>query len=290
MDLRGDLMEISCKEIRDDILKTLKKQVKRLGVSPKFVIITCSNDEASEIYVRNKLKMAKEIGIDVTHYDLNPKDYNQDSLMEFVYNMNYHFDSVMVQLPLDKKFDESEVLKRIHPNKDVDGLTRVQSSKLEYADKNALIPATAKGCYEIIRRHFKRDDLSGLKVLIINRSNLIGIPLSKLLRNKNATVTVSHSKTDKDINLFLWKTQDNYDVIITGIGKTIIDETTFKNKLIIDCGINRDDEGKIRRDVILNPRCDNLLKNTYYGNVGLLTVIMLMVNVIESYKIQQGLD
>ena len=283
-------MEISCKEIRDDILKTLKKQVKRLGVSPKFVIITCSNDEASEIYVRNKLKMAKEIGIDVTHYDLNPKDYNQDSLMEFVYNMNYHFDSVMVQLPLDKKFDESEVLKRIHPNKDVDGLTRVQSSKLEYADKNALIPATAKGCYEIIRRHFKCDDLSGLKVLIINRSNLIGIPLSKLLRNKNATVTVSHSKTDKDINLFLWKTQDNYDVIITGIGKTIIDETTLKNKLIIDCGINHDDEGKIRRDVILNPRCDNLLKNTYYGNVGLLTVIMLMVNVIESYKIQQGLD
>ena len=283
-------MEISCKEIRDDILKVLKKQVKRLGVSPKFVIITCSNDEASEIYVRNKLKMAKEIGIDVTHYDLNPKDYNQDSLMEFVYNMNYHYDSVMVQLPLDKKFDESEVLKRIHPNKDVDGLTRVQSSKLEYADKDALIPATAKGCYEIIRRHFKCDDLSGLKVLIINRSNLIGIPLSKLLRNKNATVTVAHSKTDKDINLFLWKTQDNYDVIITGIGKTIIDETTLKNKLIIDSGINRDDEGKIRRDVILNPRCDNLLKNTYYGNVGLLTVIMLMVNVIESYKIQQGLD
>ena len=275
-------MEINCREIRNEILSEVKSKIESLNENPTLAIVTCGTDEASKIYVRNKIKTCEEVGINVKHFDLSPDDYTQDELQDLVYNLNYHYNGVMVQLPLDKKYDEKAILNCVDYRHDVDGLTMQQRLLLEDNDSAALIPATAGAVFEIIKRKYG-NDLSFKKVLVINRSHLIGIPLSKLLRNHNATVTVAHSKTDLDINDYLMLNM--FDVVVTGIGKHIIDESTINQSLIVDCGITRNSEGKIERDVIRDTDSDN----DYAGAVGLITVAMLMKNTLKAYKNQKGL-
>ena len=275
-------MEINCREIRNEILADVKNEIETLNENPTLAIVTCGTDEASKIYVRNKIKTCEEVGINVKHFDLSPDDYTQDELQDLVYNLNHHYNGVMVQLPLDKKYDEKAILNCVDYRHDVDGLTMQQRLLLEDNDSAALIPATAGAVFEIIKRKYG-NDLSFKKVLVINRSHLIGIPLSKLLRNHNATVTIAHSKTDLDINDYLMLNM--FDVVVTGIGKHIIDESTINQSLIVDCGITRNSEGKIERDVIRDTDSDN----DYAGAVGLITVAMLMKNTLKAYKNQKGL-
>ena len=275
-------MEINCREIRNEILADVKNEIESLNENPTLAIVTCGTDEASKIYVRNKIKTCEEVGINVKHFDLSPDHYTQDELQDLVYNLNHHYNGVMVQLPLDKKYDEKAILNCVDYRHDVDGLTMQQRLLLEDNDSAALIPATAGAVFEIIKRKYG-NDLSFKKVLVINRSHLIGIPLSKLLRNHNATVTVAHSKTNSDINDYLMLNM--FDVVVTGIGKHIIDESTINQSLIVDCGITRNSEGKIERDVIRDTDSDN----DYAGAVGLITVAMLMKNTLKAYKNQKGL-
>ena len=275
-------MEINCREIRNEILAEVKSEIESLNENPTLAIVTCGTDEASKIYVRNKIKTCEEVGINVKHFDLSPDDYTQDELQDLVYNLNYHYNGVMVQLPLDKKYDEKAILNCVDYRHDVDGLTMQQRLLLEDNDSAALIPATAGAVFEIIKRKYG-NDLSFKKVLVINRSHLIGIPLSKLLRNHNATVTIAHSKTNSDINDYLMLNM--FDIVVTDIGKHIIDESTINQSLIVDCGITRNSEGKIERDVIRDTDSDN----DYAGAVGLITVAMLMKNTLKAYKNQKGL-
>ena len=275
-------MEINCREIRNEILAEVKSEIESLNENPTLAIVTCGTDEASKIYVRNKIKTCEEVGINVKHFDLSPDDYTQDELQDLVHNLNYHYNGVMVQLPLDKRYDEKAILNCVDYRHDVDGLTMQQRLLLEDNDSAALIPATAGAVFEIIKRKYG-NDLSFKKVLVINRSHLIGIPLSKLLRNHNATVTIAHSKTNSDINDYLMLNM--FDVVVTGIGKHIIDESTINQSLIVDCGITRNSEGKIERDVIRDTDSDN----DYAGAVGLITVAMLMKNTLKAYKNQKGL-
>ena len=275
-------MEINCREIRNEILAEVKSEIESLNENPTLAIVTCGTDEASKIYVRNKIKTCEEVGINVKHFDVSPDDYTQDELQDLVYNLNHHYNGVMVQLPLDKKYDEKAILNCVDYRHDVDGLTMQQRLLLEDNDSAALIPATAGAVFEIIKRKYG-NDLSFKKVLVINRSHLIGIPLSKLLRNHNATVTIAHSKTNSDINDYLMLNM--FDVVVTGIGKHIIDESTINQSLIVDCGITRNSEGKIERDVIRDTDSDN----DYAGAVGLITVAMLMKNTLKAYKNQKGL-
>lgn len=275
-------MEINCREIRNEILAEVKSEIESLNENPTLAIVTCGTDEASKIYVRNKIKTCEEVGINVKHFDVSPDHYNQDELQDLVYNLNHHYNGVMVQLPLDKKYDEKAILNCVDYRHDVDGLTIQQRLLLEDNDSAALIPATAGAVFKIIKCKYG-NDLSFKKVLVINRSHLIGIPLSKLLRNHNATVTIAHSKTDLDINDYLMLNM--FDVVVTGIGKHIIDESTINQSLIVDCGITRNSEGKIERDVIRDTNSDN----DYAGAVGLITVAMLMKNTLKAYKNQKGL-
>lgn len=275
-------MEINCREIRNEILADVKNEIESLNENPTLAIVTCGTDEASKIYVRNKIKTCEEVGINVKHFDLSPDHYTQDELQDLVYNLNHHYNGVMVQLPLDKKYDEKAILNCVDYRHDVDGLTMQQRLLLEDNDSAALIPATAGAVFEIIKRKYG-NDLSFKKVLVINRSHLIGIPLSKLLRNHNATVTIAHSKTNSDINDYLMLNM--FDIVVTGIGKHIIDESTINQSLIVDCGITRNSEGKIERDVIRDTNSDN----DYAGAVGLITVAMLMKNTLKAYKNQKGL-
>ena len=135
-----------------------------------------------------------------------------------------------------------------------------------------------------MEHEFGKSDFSGKKVCIVNRSNLIGKPLMNLLLNHNATVTIAHSRTQDDINDFLWN--NKYDVVVTGIGKNIIDEATMDRTIIIDCGISRDENGKLLRDVQLG---EFSLGNTYYEKVGTVTTACVALNVLQSWKLQNGL-
>ena len=140
-----------------------------------------------------------------------------------------------------------------------------------------------------MEHEFKTTDFSGKKVCIINRSNLIGRPLSTLLLNHDATVTVAHSKTDKDINNYLQ--QNKFDVIVTGIGKHIIYEGLIDRTVIVDCGITRDENGKLLRDVIrFEGECESYLRNEYYASTGIVTTACVAHNVLKAYKLQNVID
>ena len=295
------------------LLQKIKKEFLKLEVAhsgeqnytkPTLAIITASYDEASKIYVRNKIKKAEEVEIEVHHFDLDIETRTTEDICNLIKSLDkLGYNAIMVQLPLDEKFDERKIIESIPPEKDVDGLTSTQRIMLEDNDDNALVPCTALAVYSLIvfeqikHESFFRfsdfdnllsKDLSGVRVLIINRSKLIGIPLSKLLRNKNATVTVAHSRTDlMDINNYLDFCSVVFPYIVTGIGKHMINGSCFKSfQTVIDCGITKDKNGKLKRDVIIDD--NDCFK--YFGCVGKLTTTMLMYNVLKVYKLQNNYE
>lgn len=274
-------MIIDCNVIRESILFEVKEEVDKLGFAPTLAIITCSHDEPSQIYVRNKIKTAEQVGIKAVHYNLEPSNFeNTEQLAEFVTNMNEKANAIIVQLPLDPKFDEKVVTECVMTNRDVDGLTKLNVAKLVDGDKDAIVPATAQAAYEIISTVYG-GDLSHMDVTVVNRSKLIGKPLQSLLTNHNATVTMCHSKT----NSVMIKTF-NADIVVVGIGKpNYFDKHYFsmtKTQLVIDCGISRVD-GKLYRDV--DPEVDR--KNILLANkVGVITTACLMQNVVKCTKLQ----
>lgn len=295
------------------LLQKIKKEFLKLEVAhsgeqnytkPTLAIITASDDEASKIYVRNKIKKAEEVEIEVHHFDLDIETRTTEDICNLIKSLDkLGYTGIMVQLPLADKFDEKTIIESIPPEKDVDGLTARQRIMLEDNDENALIPCTALAVYSLIAfQQIKHEsffrfsdfdnllskDLSGVRVLIINRSKLIGIPLSKLLRNKNATVTVAHSRTDlMDINNYLDFCSVVFPYIVTGIGKHMINGSCFKSfQTVIDCGITKDENGKLKRDIIINERdCFH-----YFGAVGKLTTTMLMLNLLKAYKLQNDFE
>ena len=274
-----------CKLVREKILNDVKKEIKELGIEPKLAIIKCNDDYASSVYVRNKVKTCESVGIKVTVYNLSPINSTLDDIIETINIGNRGFNATILQLPLADKFKdkEYELLNLIDSTHDIDGLIDKNILKLLQKDNTALTPCTAEAIYEIMKYEFNTDDFSGKEVCIINRSNLIGVPLSTLLRNHNATVTVAHSKTCDNINDYL--EMNKFDVIVTGIGKHIIDEFYIMDTLIIDAGISRDDNNKLLRDVVRYE--DNW--NTYYGKVGICTTAIVASNTLKAYKLQNGI-
>ena len=275
-----------CKIVRENILEEVKKEIEQLGAEPTLAIIKCNDDYASKVYVNNKIKTCESVGIKVTLVELDPNETDFTHLANVILNCNIKHTSTILQLPLDDKFknDEHKLLNLIEYDHDIDGLTNVNKLKLADNNDEALVPCTALAVFKIMEHEFGKSDFSGKKVCIVNRSNLIGKPLMSLLLNHNATVTIAHSRTEDDINDFLWNT--NYDVVVTGIGKNIIDETTMDRTVIIDCGISRDKNGKLLRDVQLG---DFSLGNTYYEKVGTVTTACVALNVLKSWKLQNGL-
>ena len=277
-------MEDKCKEVRNKILNDVSKEIKSLKDVPKLAIIKCNNDFGSEIYIRNKVKTCESVGIKVKVYDLNPETTTLEDIVTTINIGNYCFHGTILQLPLADKFKQYEkfLLNQINPCNDIDGLTDV--SKLKLMNKeDCLIPCTALAVFKIMEHKLDTTDFSGKKVCIINRSDLIGKPLMSLLLNHNATPTICHSKTSKDINNYLFNY--GFDFIITGIGKHIINEDFLAFTTIIDCGISRDESGKLLRDVIRKYHEDNI----YYGAVGTVTTACVAYNTLKAYKLQNGL-
>ena len=216
-------MEDKCKFVREKILNEVKNEIKELGATPTLAIIKVNNDYASSVYVRNKVKTCESVGIKVEVIDLNPDEMTSLDIASVILDCNILYNATILQLPLADKFkqDEHRLLNLIKPTHDIDGLTDANKLKL-INNEDCLVPCTALAVFKIMEHELGTTDFSGKRVCIVNRSELIGKPLMNLLLNHNATTTICHSKTAKNINDYLFNY--GFDFVITGIGKHIIDE------------------------------------------------------------------
>lgn len=256
----------------------LKEKINKLSNSPNLTVVMVGEDKGSKIYVKNKEKIAKKIGIDTDTIHLN-SETTTDELLSIIEKLNKDksVNGILVQLPLPKHIDENLVLEKISPLKDVDGFHPQNLGNLMIND-TSMIPCTPLGIIELL--DFYNIDLEGKNVVVLGRSNIVGKPMLHLLLQKNATVTITHSYTKnlKDIT-------KKADVLIVAIGKSnfITKEYIKDNAIIVDVGINRVDN-KIIGDVDFNSVKDKVSFITPVpGGVGPLTITMLMNQTYTAY-------
>lgn len=256
----------------------LKEKIDKLSNSPNLTVIIVGEDKASKIYVNNKEKIAKNVGINTNTINLEYKTTTNEllSIIERL-NKDESVNGILVQLPLPKHIDENLVLEKISPLKDVDGFHPQNLGKLITND-TLMIPCTPLGIIKLL--NFYNIDLEGKNVVILGRSNIVGKPMLHLLLQKNATVTITHSYTKnlKDIT-------KKADILIVAIGKSnfITKEYIKDNAIIVDVGINRVDN-KIMGDVDFNSVKDKVSFITPVpGGVGPLTITMLMYQTYIAY-------
>ena len=258
------------REIKDAIRVTMPK-----GVVPKLVIIQVEGDKASDSYVKNKVKLGKELGIEVEHVTL--KNNVSQAKLEMIishYNADSDTNGIIVQLPLPNHLDERKALDTIDVEKDVDGLSTAQIGRLTTQNGRVMHPCTALGVINVL---LNITELEGKDVVIVNRSNLIGKPLQTMLTNEDATVTMCHSKTKN-----LKEKIQNADIVITGIGRAKhFDKSYFRDgQIIIDCSMNMY-EGKLCGDVKIEDLEDlDALIASGTGHTGVMTVLSLMYNTL----------
>ena len=252
--------------------------------TPILAVLTIGDDEASKVYVENKRKACEYCGMSMMHFDY------ADCVKESVVikkikelNKDKSVNGIILQLPIPKRFNTKKILNTISPDKDVDGLTDISQGKI-MGGNATFIPCTQKGILEIFD-HYKID-LEGRHVVVIGRSDLVGKPIMLECINRNATVTMCHSKT-KDLKKY---TKDA-DVLIVAVGhKHLIDKSMIKEgAVIIDVGINRID-GKIYGDVNHDVEEKASYVTPVPGGVGPMTVAMLLKNTFIGYKKQNNIE
>lgn len=271
------------KELAQKLQQEMTQEVTELkekGLQPGLAVILVGEDSASQVYVRNKERAANNIGMYSVVYRL-PETTSEADLIAKIEELN-HDDKVhgiLVQLPLPKHINEDVVLDTIDPAKDVDGFHPMNLGNL-FAGKPTMIPCTPAGIMELIK--LSGLDLAGKNAVIIGRSNIVGKPMAHLLLQANATVTICHSKT-KDLP----KVAKQADVLVVAIGRANFVTADFvkEGAVVIDVGINRDENNKLTGDV----KFDEVAPLTSYitpvpGGVGPMTITMLMRQTIDAAK------
>ena len=265
------------KEIREN-LKVKCEELKEKGINPKLAVIMVGEDKASQVYVRNKSKVCDEIGIEFEEHLLN-SNIEQKVLIDLIEKLNQdkNVHGILLQSPIPSRLDINEAFKTIAPEKDVDGFNPVNVGKLSL-NQDTFVSCTPYGIMKMFEAY--DIDLAGKNVTIIGRSNIVGKPLIQCCLNKNATVTVCHSKT-KDLK----QHTQNADIVIAAIGKTnfVTAEMIKQDAVVIDVGINRGEDGKLTGDVDFENVKDKVSYITPVpGGVGPMTIAMLMNNVIKA--------
>lgn len=270
-------MIIDGKLVSTELKNTLKKQIETYKIKPKLVVIQVGNNEASNVYIKQKIKCADAIGAICVHEKLD-ENITTSELINLINSLNQDesVNGMIVQLPLPKHIDEYAVLNTIIPSKDVDGLTEINAGKLA-CSKPGLISCTPNGVIKLLK--YYNIEIEGKKVVIVGRSNLVGKPLINLFLMENATVTCCHSKT-VDLKHFTL----DADILVVAVGKPkLIDADMVKEgAVVIDVGINRLETG-LCGDVDF----ENVSKKASYitpvpGGVGAMTVAMLYNNLVET--------
>lgn len=259
-------------------LKQAVEELKAKGITPGLAVILVGDDPASQTYVRNKQRACKEVGI----YSLLLK-YEENITEEFLLarikelNENKEIHGILVQLPLPNQINPKVVIEAIHPDKDVDGFHPLNVGKL-LTGEDTFVPCTPLGIIEMLKEiHI---DLTGKHAVVIGRSNIVGKPMGQLLLGENATVTYCHSKT-----VDLPSITRQADVLVSAIGQAnrITADYVKEGAVVIDVGMNRNEEGKLCGDVLY----DEVKNKASYitpvpGGVGPMTITMLLVNTVKA--------
>lgn len=251
---------------------------------PGLVVILVGDNPASQVYVRNKELAAKRIGIH-SKVDRLPASVTEEALLARIdqYNRDAAFHGVLVQLPLPIQIDEEKVLDAIDPKKDVDGFHPLNLGKL-FLGKPEMIPCTPYGIMKMFDAY--HIPLEGKKVVVVGRSNIVGKPMAQLLLARHATVTIAHSRTED-----LAALTQTADILIVAIGRGnfITKEFVKPGAVVIDVGMNRDQDGKLVGDVAF----DEVAPMTSFitpvpKGVGPMTITMLMIQTYEAAKRQEN--
>ncbi len=277
---------IDGKAISAEIKEELKEKVaeyKKQGVEITLAVVKVGNDPASAVYVRNKEKACEYVGITSRTLAL-PEETTEEELLKVVNDLNEDkaVNGILVQLPLPKHIDESKVLLAIDSNKDVDGFHPVNVGKMVIGEETFL-PCTPAGIIEMLKR--TDVEISGKECVVIGRSNIVGKPMSMLMLKENATVTIAHSRT-KDLK----EVTKRADILIAAIGKAkfVTADYVKEGAVIIDVGMDRDENGKLCGDVDFDLVSQVASAITPVpGGVGPMTVTMLLVNCLRSVELNK---
>ena len=277
---------IDGKQISLDIKNELKEKVakyKEQGIEITLAVVKVGNDPASAVYVRNKEKACEYVGIKSKTLAL-PEETTEEELLNVVKELNEdkNVNVILVQLPLPKHIDESKVLLTIDSTKDVDGFHPVNVGKMVIGE-DTFLPCTPAGIIEMIKR--TDIDIEGKECVVIGRSNIVGKPMAMLMLKENATVTIAHSRT-KDLK----EVTKRADIIVAAIGKAkfVTADYVKEGAVVIDVGMDRDENGKLCGDVDFESVSKVASAITPVpGGVGPMTVTMLLVNCLRSVELNK---
>ncbi|EGO8147317.1 MULTISPECIES: bifunctional methylenetetrahydrofolate dehydrogenase/methenyltetrahydrofolate cyclohydrolase [Enterococcus] len=277
---------INGRELADQMQAEIQKDVEKMtqqGIQPGLVVLLVGENPASQTYVRNKERAAAKIGI-LSKVEKLPETISEEELLAEIdkYNQDSRFHGILVQLPLPKHIDEEKILLAIDPKKDVDGFHPMNLGRL-FVGKPEMIPCTPYGIMKMFEAY--DIDLTGKRAVVIGRSNIVGKPMAQLLLMKNATVTIAHSKTEH-----LAEVAKEADILVVAIGRGhfVTKEFVKPGAVVIDVGMNRNQEGKLIGDVVF----DEVSEIASYitpvpKGVGPMTITMLMYQTVEAAKKQK---
>ena len=276
-------MILDGKTLRDKILENLSGKLEKSDEKPTLAVILAGDDPASRIYVNNKKKTAEKIGINSVVYEY-PASVREDEILDKIKELNDDdsVTAILVQLPLPDGISKENVINAISPEKDVDGLTRYNVGKMFSGERPYVYPCTPKGVIAILDEY--GIEIEGKKAVVVGRSNLVGRPVSQMLLDRNATVTICHSKTKN-----LGEITKTADILVSAVGKKIITSDMVKNgAVVIDVGISKTVDGKLTGDVDF----ESVSKIASYitpvpGGVGPMTIASLMSNTVELFYIRK---
>ena len=270
-------------QVKEDIRVETEK-LKAQGIEIGLAVVIVGNDPASQVYVRNKEKACETVGFNSYKYAL-PEETTEQELLALVDKLNNDdkVDGILVQLPLPKHLDDKIIINNIRPDKDVDAFHPVNVGKIMIGDYSFL-PCTPAGVMELIKS--TGTEIAGKECVVIGRSNIVGKPQAMLLLHQSGTVTICHSKT-KDLKAVASRA----DILVAAVGraKMITADYVKQGAVVIDVGMNRDENGKLCGDVDFESVKDKASYITPVpGGVGPMTIAMLMKNTLTAGKDHHG--
>ena len=282
-------------ELSETITEETAALARDHGIKPGLAVVIIGDDPASQVYVRNKKRTAEACGFHSVRHSL-PADVSQREVLDLIASLNDDADihGILVQLPLPDHLDEQRITQSILPSKDVDGFHYINIGKLTAGDTgDAFVPCTPAGCMLMIEDHLGAD-LSGLGAVVIGRSNIVGKPMASLLLARNATVTITHSRT-KDLPGVV----RGADIVVAAVGRPgmVRGDWIKPGAVVIDVGINRVEKeidgemkSKLVGDVNYDEACEVAKAVTPVpGGVGPMTITMLMATTLRSANRAAGL-
>ena len=272
------------KKVASHIKKRVKSEIESKHAEICLAVIVVGNDPASQIYVRNKKKACEEVGIKSVSYEF-PEDSTEADVL-FLIDMlscDPFVHGILVQLPLPKHINEDKILSAIPPEKDVDGFHTENIGKLWSGKRCDIAACTPSGVMEML--NYYNIDIEGKHCVVVGRSNIVGKPMAALLLDKNGTVTVCHSRTKNLADI-----TRQADILVAAVGKSkfITADMVKDDAVVVDVGINRDENGKLCGDVDF----ENVKEKASWitpvpGGCGPMTIAMLMKNVLGAAKVQK---